>query len=185
MSLLCLQPCHHFEDFKKWSKSLYMVSSGKCTSVAYQTCRPIGYVILMVQLHVSSVVLLLVSPPSGDQCIQSVCGACHTLWLCVVQVLSPCSTSKLHVHSCFLCQSALTLSEQKLIRKWAWLDSRITAITLAMPGPVAVCILEPEKPTGLEIRYVMAWRLKCEYMCIYLRSCGATLECKDEHICMV
>ncbi len=25
---------------------------------------------------------------------------------------------------------------------------------LAMPGPVAVCILEPEKPTGLEIRYV-------------------------------
>ncbi len=43
-----------------------MVSSGKCTSVAYQTCRPIGF--LMVQLHVSSVVLILVSTPSGDQC---------------------------------------------------------------------------------------------------------------------
>ncbi len=69
-------------------------------------------------------------------------------------VLSPCSASKLHVHGCFLCQIALALSEQKLVRKWAWLDSRITANILAMPGPVAACILEAEKPTGLEIRYV-------------------------------
>ncbi len=42
-----------------------------------------------------------------------------------------------------------TLASER--RKWAWLDSRITA---AMPGPVAVCIWEPEKPTGLEIQYV-------------------------------
>ncbi len=70
-------------------------------------------------------------------------------------VLSPCSASKLHVHGCFLCQSALTLSEQKLkSRKWVWLDLQITTNRLAMPGPVAVCILEPEKPTGPEIRYV-------------------------------
>ncbi len=76
-------------------------------------------------------------------------------------VFSPCSTSKLHVHGCFLCQSvltlfqsALTLSEQKLVRKWAWLDSRITVSILAMPGRVAVCILESEKPTGPEIQYV-------------------------------
>ncbi len=53
-----------------------------------------------------------------------------------------------------LCQSALTLSEQKLARKWAWLDSRITVNILSTPGSVAVCILEPEKPKGLEIRYV-------------------------------
>ncbi len=52
------------------------------------------------------------------------------------------------------CSSALTLSEQKLVRKWAWLDSRITMKILAMPGPVAVRISEPEKMTGLEIRYV-------------------------------
>ncbi len=44
--------------------------------------------------------------------------------------------------------------DQKLVRKWAWLDSQMTANILAMPGPVAVCILEPEKPTGLEIQYV-------------------------------
>ncbi len=59
-------------------------------------------------------------------------------------VLSPCSASKVRVHGCFLCQSALTLSERKLARKWVWLDSRITANILAMPGPVAVCILEPQ-----------------------------------------
>ncbi len=74
-------------------------------------------------------------------------------------VLSPCSAYKLHVHSYFLrqsvltlCQSASTLSKRKLVRKWAWLDSRITASILAMPGPVAVCILESEKPTGPEIQ---------------------------------
>ncbi len=55
---------------------------------------------------------------------------------------------------CFQCQSTLTLSERKLVRKWAWSDSRIIATILAMPGPVAVCILESEKPTGPEIRYV-------------------------------
>ncbi len=59
-----------------------------------------------------------------------------------------------HVHGCFLCQSALTLFERKLLRKWAWLDSRITANILAMPGPVAVWILEPEIPTEPEIRYM-------------------------------
>ncbi len=64
----------------------------------------------------------------------------------------------LHKHN--MCTLYLThkpevaFSEQKLVREWAWLDSRITANILSMPGPVAVCILEPEKPTGLEIQYV-------------------------------
>ncbi len=48
----------------------------------------------------------------------------------------------------------IDLVRVKLVRKWVWLDSRITTNILAMPGPVAVCILESEKPTGLEIWYV-------------------------------
>ncbi len=51
-------------------------------------------------------------------------------------------------HGCFWCQSALTLSKRKLVRKWAWSDTRITACY------AWTCILESEKPTGPEIRYV-------------------------------
>ncbi len=47
-----------------------------------------------------------------------------------------CSASQLHVQGCFLCQSALTLSERKPVRKWA---CRITANILAMPEPILLC----------------------------------------------
>ncbi len=76
-------------------------------------------------------------------------------------VLSPYSTSKVHVSRPLvvpepidLVPESIDLFRAKPVRNRAWLDSRITASILVMPGPVAVCILESENPTGPEIRYV-------------------------------